>query len=76
MIAFFRGYAIYQMADAAAQKGTTLAIANATLPQFRRVIPLMEQASAWGQQDAVRRQIIQGATDWIAVQEAIIKRGR
>ena len=76
MIAFFRGYAIYQMADAAAQKGTTLAIANATLPQFRRVIPLMEQASAWGQQDAVRRQIIQGANDWIAVQEAIIKRGR
>ena len=76
MIAFFEGYAIYQMADAAAQKGTTLAIARATLPQFQRVLPLMERASSWGQQESVRQQIIQGAREWIAVQEAIIKRGR
>ena len=69
-------WAELRKSDIDASLGTTLAIANATLPQFRRVIPLMEQAAAWGQQDAVRRQIIQGANDWIAVQEAIIKRGR
>jgi hypothetical protein len=78
MIAFFRGYSVYQLA-VEREKPDTLETARATLPQFRRVVALMEQASAYTQGKPLennRQEIIRGANSYIDIQELIINRGR
>jgi tetratricopeptide (TPR) repeat protein len=81
MIAFFRGYSIYQIA-VEREKPETLETAQATLPQFQRALALMQQAAAYTQTPAGanlegnRQQIIQGTNSYIEIQELIIKRGR
>jgi tetratricopeptide (TPR) repeat protein len=78
MIAFFRGYSVYQIA-VEREKPETLETARATLPQFRRVVALMEQASAYTQGKPLennRVEIIRGANSYIEIQELIINRGR
>jgi len=78
MIAFFRGYSVYQIA-VDREKPENVATARATLPQFKRAIALMEAAAAYTKGKPLeknRQEIIDGATQLIEIQELIIKKGR
>jgi tetratricopeptide (TPR) repeat protein len=75
MLAFFRGYSIYQIA-VEREKPETLQTAQATLPMFRQVISLMQEAAAYPQVEGSRKQVTDAVVQYIDIQEAIIKRGR
>jgi tetratricopeptide (TPR) repeat protein len=78
MVAFFRGYSVYQLA-VEREKPETLETARATLPQFQRVVALMQEAAPYTQGKPLennRQEIISGARSYIEIQELIINRGR
>jgi tetratricopeptide (TPR) repeat protein len=75
LIAYVKGFAIYSVA-AEREKPETLATAQATLPMFLQVLQLMNAAAGNPQVDVSRRQIIDRATQYVDIQQAIIKRGR
>jgi tetratricopeptide (TPR) repeat protein len=78
MIAFFRGYSVYQLA-VEREKPNTLESARSTLPQFQRVVALMQAASVYTEGKPLennRQEILRGANDYIEIQQLIINRGR
>jgi len=75
LIAYVKGFSIYSIA-VEREKPETLATAQATLPMFQQALKLMNDAAGNTQVDASRRQIIAAATQYIDIQQAIIKRGR
>jgi hypothetical protein len=78
MIAFFRGYSVYQLA-VEREKPNTVESARSTLPQFQRVVALMQAASVYTQGKPLennRQEILRGANDYIEIQQLIINRGR
>lgn len=75
LVAFFKGYSIYEIA-VEREKPETLQTAQATLPMFQRVVRLMNEAAGNSQVAASRQQILDAANQYIEIQQAIIKRGR
>lgn len=74
MIAFFRGFAIYQRA-VEIEKAETLESARTALPMFERVASLMRTAAAWDnpQVQQTRTTILSGTDTYIERQRLIIK---
>jgi len=74
---FLHGYSLYESA-VRRQEPSTLASANATLPDFRRVITLMDGAAEYAASSgrtANVNEIVAAATQYVDIQEAIIRRG-
>jgi tetratricopeptide (TPR) repeat protein len=75
-IAFFKGYSVLQIA-VEREKPENLATAQATLPMFKEVLALMSAAAGVpANLQANRQEMIDAANQYVAIQEAIIKRGR
>lgn len=75
-IAFFKAFSVFRIAEER-EKPETLQTAQATLPMFRQVVTLMNSAEALpANLRRNRQEIISAANQYIAIQEAIIKRGR
>ena len=77
LVAYVKGYSIYKIAEAE-EKPETLASANSTLPKFKQVIDLMNAASLAKnpQLTAGIKSLVENATQYVDIQQAIIKRGR
>jgi tetratricopeptide (TPR) repeat protein len=72
---FFWGYAVFKQAIVQ-QEPSTAASARASLPNFQRAKELLQAASGYQEQEATRQNLISQVNDYIAIQEALIKRGR
>jgi hypothetical protein len=73
---FWHGYSIYQMA-VKEQEPQTLPTAQATLPRFREAITLLQQSgSSPASVNVNLATLLENATTYIEIQDAIIKRGR
>ena len=74
MINFFHGFALLRK-GIVAQNPSTVASARASLPLFQEAKRLLEAAEAYTEQANARRSLLQNADQYIAIQEALIKRG-
>lgn len=73
---FWHGYSLYQQA-VAQQEPNTLETAQATLPKFRQALQLFQNVGNYPSTVNVNiQQFLDGATTYIEIQDAIIKRGR
>jgi len=72
---FWHGYSIYQMA-VAEQEPQSLATAQSSLPKFNQAVSLLQQAGDYPASVNVNlAQLLENATTYIEIQDAIIKRG-
>ena len=72
---FWHGCSVYQAA-VLQQAPTTVATAQATLPQFRRALELLNQAGAYPASVGVNlTELIANVNTYVEIQDAIIKRG-
>jgi len=72
---FWHGYSIYQMA-VAEQEPQTLATAQSSLPKFNQAVSLLQQSGDYPTSVNVNlQQLLENATTYIEIQDAIIKRG-
>jgi tetratricopeptide (TPR) repeat protein len=74
MASFFHGHAVYSMADELA-KPQTKASAERTLPMFRQVMRLMNEAEAYTDQASGRQSIMARTTEHINIAELLITLG-
>jgi tetratricopeptide (TPR) repeat protein len=75
---FWLGYSIYQVARAR-QEPQTLETAQATLPQFREALTMIQSCGDYAQRNNLesnRQQLLSATNTFIEIQEAIIRRGR
>jgi tetratricopeptide (TPR) repeat protein len=79
MVNFFHGVILYQR-GMEAQKPETAASARVALPLFQKALELFKQSGPYGQASAANAKSLQdytdGATQYVEIQEALIKRGR
>lgn len=73
---FWHGFSLYQQA-VAEQEPQTLATAQASLPKFNQAVELLRQSGDYPASVNVNlQQLLDNATTYIEIQDAIIKRGR
>ncbi len=73
---FWHGYSIYSAA-VAEQEPQTLQSAQATLPKFQQAVELLQQSGDYPSTVNVNlQQLLENASTYIEIQDAIIKRGR
>lgn len=72
---FFHGYALLQI-GIQQQNPSTVESARASLPTFQRAKQLLDAAAGYQEQEQTRQQLLSNVNDYIAIQEALIKRGR
>lgn len=75
MPSFFHGYALLKI-GIEQQNPSTVASARASLPTFQRAKQLLEAGAGYQAQEATRQTLLSNVNDYIAIQEALIKRGR
>ena len=73
---FWNGYALYKKGEAE-QRPQTLESARATLPMFQEARRLFQGASSYAasQPSINLQQFLDAVTQYVEIQEAIIKRG-
>ncbi len=72
---FFHGFALLKI-GIEQQNPSTLESARASLPTFQRAKQLLEGAAGYQAQESTRQTLLSNVNDYIAIQEALIKRGR
>lgn len=72
---FFHGFALLRI-GIEQQNPSTVASARASLPTFQEAKRRLEGAAGYQSQESTRQQLLSNVNDYIAIQEALIKRGR
>lgn len=75
---FWLGYSLFQSARAR-QEPQTLETAQATLPQFREALQMIQSCGDYAQRanlEANRQELLSATNTYIEIQDAIIRRGR